>query len=167
MMEPPVQASGPLHHAPVGATSRSPDREDHPFPHPAKARGGPLVFGMDRTARRRGWVRRTTILVGIGLVIGVLSSRLSMGQDTKAQTRPAETTSTTAGTSTGGGAKDKDAQLMKKLDQILANQQTILQKFDEVMEELRIIKVRTTIRTSSTHEVEPHGLTPVASGEGG
>ena len=36
-----------------------------------------------------------------------------------------------------------------KLDEVLANQQTILQKFDMVMEELRIIKVRATLRTGS------------------
>ena len=38
-----------------------------------------------------------------------------------------------------------DSQVLeKKLEQILATQQTILQKLDEVMEELRIIKVRAT-----------------------
>ncbi|MBI2495180.1 MAG: hypothetical protein HYW10_01210 [Candidatus Omnitrophica bacterium] len=98
---------------------------------------------MDQTARRALlWVRRTTILVGLGLVTGVLSSRLSMGQDTEIRAPASQTTRKAAGTSSG--SKDRDAQLMKKLDQILANQQTILQKFDAVMEELRIIKVRTT-----------------------
>ena len=38
-----------------------------------------------------------------------------------------------------------DSQVLeKKLEQILATQQTILQKLDDVMEELRIIKVRAT-----------------------
>ena len=38
-----------------------------------------------------------------------------------------------------------DAQVLEKqLEQILATQQTILQKLDDVMEELRIIKVRAT-----------------------
>lgn len=36
------------------------------------------------------------------------------------------------------------ASIEKKLDQILANQQAILSRFDAVMEELRIIKVRAT-----------------------
>lgn len=45
--------------------------------------------------------------------------------------------------------KNRDAELEKKLDQILANQALILQKFDAVMEELRIIKVRATIRSGS------------------
>ncbi len=33
----------------------------------------------------------------------------------------------------------------QKLDQILQNQQEILQRFDAIMEELRIIKIRATI----------------------
>ena len=38
-----------------------------------------------------------------------------------------------------------DSQVLeKKLEQILSTQQTILQKLDDVMEELRIIKVRAT-----------------------
>lgn len=39
-----------------------------------------------------------------------------------------------------------NANLEQKLDEILAKQETILQKFDAVMEELRIIKVRTSIQ---------------------
>lgn len=34
--------------------------------------------------------------------------------------------------------------LERKLEEVLATQQTILQKLDELMEELRIIKVRAT-----------------------
>jgi len=40
--------------------------------------------------------------------------------------------------------KSDVAVLEKKLNQVLANQQTILQKLDAMMEELRIIKVRAT-----------------------
>jgi len=36
------------------------------------------------------------------------------------------------------------AAIEKKLDVILANQQTVLQKLDAVMEELRVVKVRCT-----------------------
>ncbi len=35
--------------------------------------------------------------------------------------------------------------LEAKLDEVIANQQQIIQKFDAVMEELRVIKVRTLI----------------------
>ena len=40
-------------------------------------------------------------------------------------------------------------EILKNQEQILANQSAILQKFDAVMEELRIIKVRATIRGGS------------------
>ena len=39
-------------------------------------------------------------------------------------------------------------QILKNQQDILANQTAILQKFDAVMEELRIIKVRATLRGS-------------------
>jgi hypothetical protein len=40
-------------------------------------------------------------------------------------------------------SKTEDA-LERKLDEVLANQKAILQKFDAVMEELRVIKIRAT-----------------------
>lgn len=40
--------------------------------------------------------------------------------------------------------KSDSRALEKKLDEVLATQQTILQKLNEMMEELRIIKVRAT-----------------------
>lgn len=40
-------------------------------------------------------------------------------------------------------------EILANQEKILANQDTILQKFDAIMEELRIIKVRATIRSGS------------------
>ena len=48
------------------------------------------------------------------------------------------------GAATKESVKTDTTAIDKKLDQILANQQTILSRFDAVMEELRIIKVRST-----------------------
>ena len=46
-----------------------------------------------------------------------------------------------------GEEKNLDTKkLEKKLDELLQNQQTILQRLDQVMEELRIVKVRATVR---------------------
>ena len=39
-----------------------------------------------------------------------------------------------------------DSKLQDKLDQILANQRTILQRLDQMMEELKIVKIRATLR---------------------
>ena len=48
-------------------------------------------------------------------------------------------------TPTGAAVSDSDfARLEKRLDEIAATQAQILQKFDVVMEELRIIKIRAT-----------------------
>ncbi len=41
-------------------------------------------------------------------------------------------------------SKSDSRTLEKKLDEVLAAQQTILKKLDEMMEELRVIKVRAT-----------------------
>ena len=38
-----------------------------------------------------------------------------------------------------------DGKIESKLDEILANQEKILKRFDDVMEELRIVKVRATL----------------------
>ena len=52
--------------------------------------------------------------------------------------------------STGEAAIQKKLhEILKNQEQILANQTAILQKFDAVMEELRIIKIRATIRGGS------------------
>jgi hypothetical protein len=53
---------------------------------------------------------------------------------------------TSRSTRSSKSSSGSNANLEKKLDEILAKQETILQKFDTVMEELRIIKVRTSIQ---------------------
>ena len=96
-----------------------------------------------RTTRKRGvWV---LLIVGIGLGIGLSLAVESMAEESARATR-----SVLGGAASGGSsASSKDAGVEKKLAQILANQETILQRFDQVMEELRIIKVRSTLRGGS------------------
>ncbi|MBI3011357.1 MAG: hypothetical protein HYY58_02560, partial [Candidatus Omnitrophica bacterium] len=78
LMEPhPAKRGGPLHHAPVGATSRSPDREDHPFPH-GQVRG-PLVFGIVTVAC--AWL-------SVAGVCAAASSEPSAQQDARADPQP-------------------------------------------------------------------------------
>jgi hypothetical protein len=45
--------------------------------------------------------------------------------------------------------EDRLNEIIAKQNQILANQQTLFQRLDAMMEELRIIKVRATIRGGS------------------
>lgn len=82
---------------------------------------------------RSGW-----ILAGV-LILGVLVGLSASGPLGVAAEEGASSRS----------SRGENATLEDKLDQILSNQQLILQKFDAVMEELRIIKVRATLRGSS------------------
>ena len=94
------------------------------------------------TGRRGAWV----LLIGLGVGLGICLSLAvtSMAEETSRATR-----SVLGGAASGGSSASSNAGLEKKLDQILANQETILQRFDQVMEELRIIKVRATLRGGS------------------
>ncbi|MBI2104225.1 MAG: hypothetical protein HYT90_01415 [Candidatus Omnitrophica bacterium] len=66
-----------------------------------------------------------------------------MGAESQAAER-SRTSRAKADGSTGTSAQP-DKKLEDKLDQILANQEKIFQRFDEVMEELKIVKIRATI----------------------
>jgi len=74
------------------------------------------------------------LVIGIVGVI-VWSSSLVLSDEQAGPSR-----STRSSKSSSGGSS---ANVDQKLDEILANQKAILQKFDAIMEELRIIKVRT------------------------
>ena len=94
------------------------------------------------TGRSTTWF--VAMVVGIGLGVSCWFSALSWAKQTTVKARSSTTSSATKPSTPSQEASD--AKLEKKLDEILANQQTILQKFDAVMEELRIIKVRATLR---------------------
>ena len=87
--------------------------------------------------------------LGIGLGVCLWSAAGSLAYEEEGAAKPSR--------SVLGGAKQTERSISsqaknsieKKLDEILANQQTILQRFDQVMEELRIIKVRATLRSGS------------------
>ncbi len=91
--------------------------------------------------RRRAWL----LLIGSGIGLGVClwSAAGSLAEEAAKASRsvlggPRETKSSASSL--------KGDDLEKKLDEILANQQAILERFDQVMEELRIIKIRATLR---------------------
>ncbi len=83
---------------------------------------------------RRSWPRLIALVVGLGTVV-VGSSSLVLSDEETVPKR----SSRSSKSSSGGPSASVD----QKLDEILANQKAILQKFDAIMEELRIIKVRT------------------------
>lgn len=89
------------------------------------------------------WLKMAGLLTILGLGFSVMwvTTEDAIGSDE--QGAPAATTSSRRGTSSTN--KDSStAKLEKKLDQILANQEQILKRFDDVMEELRIVKIRAT-----------------------
>jgi hypothetical protein len=62
------------------------------------------------------------------------------------RTQPVVRTGTDAGRSTRSSETGGAAKIEAKLDQILGNQERILARLDEVMEELKIVKIRATVR---------------------
>ena len=96
-----------------------------------------------RTTRKHGaWVW----LIGLGIGLGICCS---LAVKSTAEEAVKATRSVLGGATAGGSSSNKDAGLERKLDQIIANQENMLQRFDQVMEELRIIKVRATLRGGS------------------
>lgn len=95
---------------------------------------------MNSPAGRR-WRRLVPLLLGVGLAIGVASSFVLSDQEPVPSSRSSR--------SSKASSSGSNANIESKLDDILANQQAILQKFDAIMEELRIIKVRATLRAGS------------------
>lgn len=101
---------------------------------------------------------RNARLLGLGIGLGVClwSAAGSRAYEEEGAAKPAEAVKASRSV-LGSGAKQTESgvssqaknSLEKKLDEILANQKTILQRFDQVMEELRIIKVRATLRSGS------------------
>ena len=67
------------------------------------------------------------------------SSRSSAG-------RTSTSPSADASRSTRASDTGREAKIEAKLDQILANQDRMFAKLDEVMEELKIVKIRATLR---------------------
>ena len=124
-----------------------------------------------RAAQPRSQLARMTARLGLGL-----SALLLMGAAYESSTdqpeNPAQSespaqpeipvqqeetapSSARASRSPGKGTREnaketESSRMEKKLDEILANQTAILQRFDAVMEELRIIKVRATLRSGSS-----------------
>ncbi len=98
---------------------------------------------MGRVARQVGWIRIFLTLL-LSLVMLGLSNTGSAAEVSQAKTKRIPQ-------SNEADKRDsvREMHIEKKLDQILANQATILEKFDLIMEELRIIKVRASIRSGS------------------
>ena len=107
---------------------------------------------MDSHRRRcpEKWV--LLLVVGASIALGLWShAAASDVEDSSRSSRPPRSSAKATGTKPS--PDDQRAELVRldeKLDRVLTNQERILKKFDEVLEELRIVKVRATLRGGGT-----------------
>lgn len=94
------------------------------------------------------WQRTRLPMVLATCLIGAVSWGVAARSDAAATSKTRVSSSAAAGSEGSQASDRKLAALEEKLEQVLANQQTILQKFDALMEEMRIIKVRVSLRGS-------------------
>lgn len=94
---------------------------------------------MDRAGRRVFSWWRIVIPGSLALTFGV-----GIGMNARCLAKDASATSSRPTTQTSANSSEKH--LEEKLDQILDNQDKILKRFDDVMEELRIVKIRATLK---------------------
>ena len=94
-----------------------------------------------RTRHRRGLQVVTAligVLVGFGLGAGWASFAEEASDRSSTYTLPLKSSNSSA----KSDSTARDSQSDRKLDQVLAGQQTVLQKLDSVLEELRVVKIR-------------------------
>ena len=92
------------------------------------------------TARRRGAASsRVIVSACLALVFGI-----GMWVNTSTLARDVETSTSRRASRASGGSDDQKVE--GKLNEIVENQQKILKRLDEIMEELKIVKIRATLR---------------------
>ena len=99
---------------------------------------------MKRPISSMAWL---ALLCGIALWGSARIGRAATDEEapTSSSRSSASRTSTTS-RSTRASETGREARIEEKLDQILANQDRMFAKLDEVMEELKIVKIRATVR---------------------
>ena len=80
------------------------------------------------------WARRAVLVAGVALALGI-GAALDTSRAEKGEEHAAS-----------GGSEADQQRILAKLDQILAGQEVIQHRLDEMMEELRIVKMRATLR---------------------
>ena len=77
-------------------------------------------------------------------VATALAAVLWLGAGSHAEDQPATTSTRRSSQGVAGG--EGGSAVQAKLDHIIENQERILKRLDEVMEELKIVKIRATLR---------------------
>ena len=97
---------------------------------------------MERRRHRVARPWRVVVSVGVACVLGIGAWINTSVQATEEQPQSTTHSSRPSRTSTSS----QEANVEAKLNEILQNQQKILTRLDEVMEELKIVKIRATLR---------------------
>ncbi len=98
---------------------------------------------METRAKQTMGSRWVVMMFGVGIAGALCAHTVSLAEEAS-QNRARKTASGWSTKQDKDKNKDLDAVIQDKLQRILANQQTILQKADVVKAELGIIKIRTT-----------------------
>ena len=102
----------------------------------------------DRAPAHRTLALLAAVCLGAAWV-GTVASRAeeeAIPSRSSRSAQPAPSHTIDAGRSTRTSETGATARVEAKLDQILSNQDRILARLDEVMEELKIVKIRATVR---------------------
>ena len=102
---------------------------------------------MSSTVSRRVILLTAAALSGMWAMVGItraeeeVAPTRSSRSGGSASTRAADTGRSSRAPETGATAR-----VEAKLDQVLANQEQIMARLDQVLEELKIVKIRATVR---------------------
>ena len=96
------------------------------------------------SSTRMRW--RIAVALGCALAAGAGFGALVRAADEESAARTTHRTSRTTTAAAPTAPKIDSLALERKLDDMLAGQQAILKRLDEVMEELKIVKIRATVR---------------------
>ena len=92
--------------------------------------------------RAQHWRGPVAALLGVGLFLLGLFCAVALQAEEASHSARAKSTPS----SPSKAASGKEEQILAKLNEVLEKQEHILKRFDEVMAELQIIKIRATIK---------------------
>ncbi len=87
--------------------------------------------------------RRYRWLIVSALLVGVAGTSILPLVRAEESSRQRSRSTRSSGTSASSGG---DAKVEQKLDEILDNQQKLFTRLDQIMEELKIVKIRATLK---------------------
>lgn len=103
---------------------------------------------METRAKQTMGSRWVVMMFGVGIAGALCAHTVSLAEEATTESQSPSRSERPASGWASSKTKNVDAAIQEKLQLILANQQTILQKAEAVKEEVRIIQVRAASRSS-------------------